>query len=93
MVKSLRAAVQLLLASPVPLVMLWGKAGTMIYNDTYAGFAGRRHPFLFGKSVEEGWPEIADFNRNVVDTCLSGATLSYSDKRLTLHRSGAPEDV
>jgi signal transduction histidine kinase len=91
--KSLRAAVKLLLASPVPIVMLWGRPGTMIYNDAYAGFAGGRHPFLLGKPVEEGWPEIAEFNRNVVDTCLSGATLSYSDKRLTLHRSGQPEDV
>ncbi|SAK58168.1 PAS/PAC sensor hybrid histidine kinase [Caballeronia fortuita] len=91
--KSLRATVQLLLASPVPLVMLWGRAGTMIYNDAYAGFAGGRHPFLLGKPVEEGWPEIAAFNRNVVDTCLSGATLSYADKRLTLHRNGQPEDV
>ncbi|WP_061172482.1 hybrid sensor histidine kinase/response regulator [Caballeronia hypogeia] len=91
--KSLRAAVQLLLASPVPLVMLWGRPGTMIYNDAYAGFAEGRHPFLLGKPVEEGWSEIAAFNRNVVDTCLSGATLSYSDKRLTLHRNGQPEDV
>ncbi|WP_062611609.1 hybrid sensor histidine kinase/response regulator [Caballeronia calidae] len=91
--KSLRAAVQLLLASPVPLVMLWGRPGTMIYNDAYASFAGGRHPFLLGKPVEEGWPEVAAFNRNVVDTCLSGATLSYIEKRLTLHRSGQPEDV
>lgn len=65
----------------------------MIYNDAYSVFAGGRHPFLLGKPVEEGWPEIADFNRNVVDTCLSGATLSYSGKRLTLHRNGQPEDV
>jgi signal transduction histidine kinase/CheY-like chemotaxis protein len=91
--KSLRAAVQLLLASPVPIVMLWGRPGTMIYNDAYSLFAGGRHPFLLGKPVEEGWPEIADFNRNVVDTCLAGGTLSYSDLRLTLHRSGQPEDV
>ncbi|SAK85837.1 PAS/PAC sensor hybrid histidine kinase [Caballeronia catudaia] len=91
--RSLRAAVQLMLASPVPLVMLWGRPGTMIYNDAYAGFAGGRHPFLLGKPVEEGWPEIAAFNRNVVDTCVSGATLSYADKRLTLHRNGQPEDV
>ncbi|WP_440588109.1 PAS domain-containing protein [Candidatus Burkholderia verschuerenii] len=91
--KSLRATVQMLLASPVPIVMLWGRPGTMIYNDAYSVFAGGRHPFLLGKPVEEGWPEIAEFNRNVVDTCLSGATLSYSDLRLTLHRSGLPEDV
>ncbi len=91
--RSLNAAVQMLLASPVPLVMLWGRAGTMIYNDAYSGFAGGRHPFLLGKPVEEGWPEIAAFNRHVVDTGLSGGTLSYTDKQLTLHRSGLPEEV
>lgn len=91
--KSLNAAILNMLACPVPLVMLWGTPGTMIYNDAYAGFAGGRHPYLLGRPVEEGWPEIAQFNRNVVDTCLSGATLSYKDKQLALQRSGQLEDV
>ncbi|OUL96495.1 hybrid sensor histidine kinase/response regulator [Paraburkholderia hospita] len=91
--KSLRAAVQMLLASPVPLVMLWGRAGHMVYNDAYSVFAGGRHPSLLGTPVEEGWPEVAEFNRNVVDTCLAGATLSYRDKELLLFRNGAAEDV
>jgi hypothetical protein len=90
---SLRAAVQMLLASPVPLVMLWGHAGYMIYNDAYSVFAGGRHPFLLGSPVEDGWPEVAAFNRNVVDTCLAGGTLSYRDKELVLFRNGVAEDV
>lgn len=90
---SLQAAVRFVLASPLPLVMLWGRRGTMVYNDAYAVFAGGRHPFLLGKPVEEGWPEVADFNRHVVDTCLAGGTLSYKDKELTLLRSGTPEQV
>jgi PAS domain S-box-containing protein len=91
--KSLSAAVQFLLASPVPLVMLWGQAGYMIYNDAYAVFAGGRHPFLLGSPVEIGWPEVAAFNRNVVDTCLAGGTLSYRNKELVLFRNGRPEEV
>lgn len=90
---SLQSAVRFVLSSPLPLVMLWGIEGTMIYNDPYAQFAGGRHPFLLGKPVEEGWPEVAEFNRNVVETCLAGGTLSYRDKELTLLRSGAPEAV
>ncbi|MBN3751668.1 response regulator [Paraburkholderia sp. Tr-20389] len=90
---SLRAAVQMLLASPVPLVMLWDRAGYMVYNDAYAIFAGGRHPVLLGAPVEEGWPEVAAFNRNVVDTCLAGGTLSYRDKELVLYRKGVAEDV
>ncbi|AOK08204.1 response regulator [Burkholderia sp. AU28942] len=90
---SLVAAVRTVLASPLPVVMLWGEPGYMIYNDAYAGFAGGRHPYLLGKAVELGWPEVADFNRNVMHTCLAGGTLSYRDKELVLLRNGRPEDV
>src|SRR5471032_3284620 len=91
--KSLVSAVQMLLASPMPMVMLWGRAGYMIYNDSYSVFAGWRHPYLLGTQVELGWPEVADFNRNVVDTCLAGGTLSYRNLPLELLRDGRPEQV
>ncbi|RON24499.1 hybrid sensor histidine kinase/response regulator [Pseudomonas brassicacearum] len=90
---SLCSTVQLMLASPLPMVMLWGRAGYMIYNDAYSEFAGGRHPYLLGSPVELGWPEVAEFNRNVVDTCLAGGTLSYRNKELVLLRDGIPEDV
>jgi PAS domain S-box-containing protein len=90
---SLCSAVQLMLASPLPMVMLWGRAGYMIYNDAYSEFAGGRHPYLLGSPVELGWPEVADFNRHVVDTCLAGGTLSFRNKELVLLRDGVPEDV
>jgi hypothetical protein len=47
------------LRSPVPLVMLWGKHGIMIYNDAYSVFAAGRHPRLLGSKVREGWPKVA----------------------------------
>ncbi|WP_047227812.1 hybrid sensor histidine kinase/response regulator [Pseudomonas brassicacearum] len=90
---SLRSAVQVLLASPLPMVMLWGRQGFMIYNDAYAEFAGGRHPYLLGCAVELGWPEVAEFNRHVLDVCLAGGTLSYRSKELVLLRNGKPEDV
>ncbi|MEZ0603649.1 response regulator [Paraburkholderia sp. IW21] len=91
--RSLTASVQMLLASPVPLVLLWGQSGYMIYNDAYAIFAGGRHPYLLGCQVEHGWPEVAEFNRHVMVTCLAGGTLSYRDKQLVLLREGKPEEV
>jgi len=90
---NLKAATALLLQSPVPIVMLWGEDGVMIYNDAYSGFAGHRHPALFGSKVREGWAEIADFNDNVMKVGLSGRTLAYKDQELTLHRRGVPEQV
>jgi PAS domain S-box-containing protein len=91
--QSLRSAVSTLLLSPVPIVLLWGPDGIMIYNDAYSAFAGGRHPNLLGSKVREGWPEVADFNDNVMRVGLAGGTLSYKDQELTLHRYGRPEQV
>lgn len=91
--QSLKTAVNIVLQSPVPLVMLWGPDGIMIYNEPYSKFAGARHPFLLGSKVVEGWPEVADFNRNVMDKGLKGESLSYKDQQLTLHRNNKPEEV
>lgn len=91
--QSLKTAVSIVLRSEVPIVMLWGPEGVMIYNDAYAGFAAGRHPKLLGSKVREGWPEVASFNDNVMKVCLAGGTLAYRDQELTLLRSGVPEQV
>ena len=91
--QSLKTATGLLLLSPVPIVMLWGEDGVMIYNDAYSIFAGGRHPRLLGSKVREGWPEVAEFNDNVVRVGLSGGTLAYRDQELTLYRNGVAEQV
>jgi signal transduction histidine kinase/DNA-binding response OmpR family regulator len=91
--RSLKTATAILLRSPVPIVLLWGPDGIMIYNDAYAVFGGARHPRLLGSKVLEGWPEVADFNANVMRVGLSGGTLSYRDQHLVLHRHGRADDV
>jgi two-component sensor histidine kinase len=91
--QSLKTITQMLLLSPVPIVLLWGEDGVMIYNDAYSVFAGARHPGLLGSKVREGWPEVADFNDNVMKVGLAGGTLAYRDQELTLYRHGHPEQV
>jgi signal transduction histidine kinase len=88
-----RAATSLMLRSRVPIVMLWGEPGVMVYNDAYSVFAGRRHPALLGSDVREGWPEVAEFNDHVMKVGLAGGNLSYRDQELTLHRHGRAEPV
>lgn len=90
---ALKTATALLLQSRVPIVLLWGEEGVMLYNDAYAVFAGGRHPDLLGSEVRQGWPEVADFNDNVMKVGLAGGTLRYRDQELTLHRHGRPERV
>ncbi|WP_245292809.1 hybrid sensor histidine kinase/response regulator [Pararhizobium arenae] len=91
--QSLKTTVALILQSPVPIVTLWGEDGIMIYNDAYSVFAGGRHPQLFGSKVREGWPEVADFNDNVMKVGLAGGTLAYKDQELALQRRGQLEPV
>ncbi|MDB5723318.1 MAG: histidine kinase, partial [Novosphingobium sp.] len=88
--QSLKTVAHTLLLSPVPIVLLWGAEGVMIYNDAYSVFAGGRHPQLLGSRVREGWPEVADFNANVMRIGLAGGTLAYRNQELTLHRHGYP---
>jgi two-component sensor histidine kinase len=90
---ALRTATNIVLQTPLPMVMLWGQDGVMIYNDAYSVFAGQRHPRLLGSKVLEGWAEVADFNARVLEICLAGGTLSLVDQELILHRNDAPEQV
>ncbi len=91
--QSLKSVTSMLLRSSVPMVLLWGEDGVMIYNDAYSTFAGNRHPQLLGSKVREGWAEIAEFNDHVMRVGLSGSTLAYRDQELTLVRNGVPEPV
>jgi PAS domain S-box-containing protein len=88
-----RSTVLLVLKSPLAITTLWGPEGVLIYNDSYAAFAGSRDPGLLGMKVLEAWPEAADLNSNVLKTCLAGGTLSYEDQPLILYRDGEPDEV
>lgn len=91
--QSLKTTVQIMLGSPVAMVLLWGPQGVLIYNDAYARFADRKHPEILGMPVREAWPEIADFNSEIYARVLGGETLSLREAELVLSRSGAPETV
>jgi two-component sensor histidine kinase len=93
--QSLKTAIDIMLQAPLPMVMLYGPDGYLIYNDGYAGFAADRHPGILGAKVLEAWPEAADLNRQVLAKCLHGGrTLTFKDLPLTLYRNkGQPENL
>ncbi|MHA6692162.1 PAS domain-containing sensor histidine kinase [Devosia sp. A449] len=86
--ESLKGAVRVMLAASSPMVMLIGADGILIYNDAYAGFAGDRHPAIFGKPSVEAWPEIAEFNDDKIALGLAGKSLILRDHELVLNRHG-----
>jgi PAS domain-containing protein len=50
-------------------------------------------PHCLARKVRQGWPEVAEFNDNVMKVGLAGGTLAYQDQELTLYRNGEPEQV
>jgi PAS domain S-box-containing protein len=89
----LRANVQTMLASPVPMAVLWGQEGILVYNDGYADICGPRHPAALGGKLLEVWPEAADFNARVIAAGLRGESLSFHAQELELWRHGKAEQV
>ncbi|MFT4053941.1 MAG: PAS domain S-box protein [Novosphingobium sp.] len=89
----LTSALSFLLRSRVPMVLMWGPTGVMLYNDAYSNFAGSRHPGSLGSYVRESWPEVAAFNDAVIKAVLAGDTPNYRDQEMTLLRNGTPEQV
>jgi PAS domain S-box-containing protein len=89
----LKATLQLVLLSPTPMAMFWGKTGILLYNDAYAVIAGAKHPEILGRDLFEAWPEVIDLHREVMETVFGGSPLSYRDLPLVLHRNGTAENV
>src|SRR6478735_7282322 len=54
--ESLRAAVGMLLALPMPALLLWGEQQSIFHNDAFARLSGKRFPDLLGASYPRGWP-------------------------------------
>ncbi|QDL93897.1 PAS domain S-box protein (plasmid) [Paroceanicella profunda] len=85
--------VRMMLASREAMVVMVGPEGILLYNDGYARIAGARHPHILGRPAVEAWPEVASFNRDLIDRVLNGETVSFDGQRLTLNRGSEPEDV
>ena len=52
---SLRNAVNLVLACPLPAVLTWGEQGTQLYNDAFMAILGARHPRALGQDFDDCW--------------------------------------
>ena len=64
----LRQMSNLIMASPHPAAMYWGKDLVAIYNEAYVMLAGQKHPSLMGQPYSEAWAEIWDEVKDVFTT-------------------------
>jgi PAS domain S-box-containing protein len=90
--QSLRTAVDIVIHSPMPMLLLWGPQLTQIYNDGFALLAGSKHPHAFGQPAHLIWPELQDFTDPIYRAVLQGQVRTYSEQRFTLQRGGRESD-
>ena len=90
--QSLRTAVDIVIHSPMPMLLLWGPQLTQIYNNGFALLAGSKHPHAFGQPAHQIWPELRDFTDPIYSAVLQGQVRTYSERRFTLQRDGKDSD-
>ncbi|WP_085707437.1 PAS domain-containing sensor histidine kinase [Pseudomonas sp. B35(2017)] len=91
--QSLRTAVDIVIHSPMPMLLLWGPHLTQIYNNGFALLAGSNHPRAFGQPTHDIWPEFRDFTDPIYSAVLQGQVRTYHEQRFTLpQRDGRESD-
>ena len=94
--QSLRTTLGILLNSKFPMFLFWGEELICFYNDAYRPSLGKdgKHPSILGQKGEDGWPEIWDFIKPLIDQVLTeGEATWHEDQYLPIYRNGRIEDV
>ena len=55
---SLTWALDMVLASAIPMALRWGPEFVLIYNDAYRPILGDKHPWALGRPAREAWSEV-----------------------------------
>lgn len=90
----LRIMSSMILGSPHPAALYWGREYVAIYNEAYISLAGQKHPRLMGSRYQDVWPEIWDEIKPVFDAAWeSGYATMKNDDNLFILRNGFTEET
>ena len=89
---SLRATAALVLAAPVPMMLLWGEDATQLYNDAYRSLMGGKHPTVFGTPVRSSWPEGWHLDWELYRRAFAGESVAVEDVVVSVGRAGDSSD-
>ena len=91
--QSLRTAVDIVVHSPMPMQLLWGRELIQLYNDAFALLAGNKHPDAMGQPAHQTWPELHSFTAPIYDAVFSGQVRSFSEQRFVLQRNQRDTEI
>jgi len=90
---TLRVTYDIMMSSQFGMCVAWGPAKTLLYNDTYAQFLGKRHPAALGQPVDEVWQDIWHDIGPLYEKAMSGEAVRLENMHLVMARNGVPEDT
>ncbi|KAI0966475.1 histidine kinase [Xylaria arbuscula] len=90
----LRTISNLVMGSPHPAALYWGRELTVIYNEAYVAMAGRKHPKLMGSRYQDAWPEIWHEIQTIFESAWeSGQATMKNDDRFIVRRTDFNEEA
>lgn len=89
---SLRRTVEMLLAHPMPMALLWGDRLTQIHNDSYARLLGQRNGEDLGHAQEESWADFAQLHGMLVARIRAGESVLIDEMLYRHAGSGLMKD-
>jgi len=93
--QSLRSTVSMLLPSRAQIIVFWGPAFAVLYNDAYRPVFGAKHPHVLGRPGSEAWSEIWDSQlRELLEGVVrTGEAFWAQDLLFELERHGFLEET
>jgi hypothetical protein len=92
--EQLRLLVEVMLSSEFPMMIVWGRDYTQLYNDAFRPILGTgKHPGALGRSARETWAEIWDEIGPLFARVFAGEAVWNADHRLLINRHGYDEEA
>ncbi len=91
--QSLRTAINIVIDSPMPMLLLWGSQLTQLYNDGFALLARNKHPEAMGQPAHQTWPELESFTAPIYAAVFGGETRTFSEQRFVLQRDHRDTEI
>ncbi|HMJ14998.1 MAG TPA: PAS domain S-box protein, partial [Polyangiaceae bacterium] len=89
----LKSALDLMLASGFPMLLLYGREYIVFYNDAFRPLLGAHHPRAFGRPALESHSEIRTASEEIRARVWNGETLTFRDRHFRVSRDSPDEDA
>eukprot|EP01113_Clastostelium_recurvatum_P015497 TRINITY_DN18656_c0_g1_i1.p1 TRINITY_DN18656_c0_g1~~TRINITY_DN18656_c0_g1_i1.p1 ORF type:complete len:1206 (+),score=183.51 TRINITY_DN18656_c0_g1_i1:147-3620(+) len=90
----LQTAVDMMLTSHLPIVLLLGKSMHNVYSDRYIHVLGHRHPHVFGLQCKQMWPDVWEMCKEMFTSVVQTGEPTWSeDKVLFVTRNNYLEEA